>query len=251
MIDCGATGEFIDGDYAVELNLPTTRLERAIPVFNVDGTRNQLGSITEQCEVIMRYQDHYESIKLFITKLGKRKLIIGHPWLKKHNPEIDWRTGVIKMTRCPDECARKYPEVEEENKSGGIVCGLGFDDEVTDFKIYNVELGIWDTVDSIPKFYINAYTSKSIEIAAENYVDKTFEEAVPTKYHKYKKVFEEIPPDYIPPRRSWDHAIDLKPNVEPSKLTKAYPISPTEQIAVDKFIDENLKTGRIRPSKSP
>jgi len=29
------------------------------------------------------------------------------PWLRRHNPEIDWKTGEVKMTRCPDKCGKK------------------------------------------------------------------------------------------------------------------------------------------------
>ena len=32
---------------------------------------------------------------------------------------------------------------------------------------------------------------------------------------------------------------------------KVYPLNPTEQKALDSFLEENLRTGRIRPSKSP
>ena len=28
-------------------------------------------------------------------------------WLAYHNPEIDWRTGEVKMTRCPEECGKQ------------------------------------------------------------------------------------------------------------------------------------------------
>jgi len=27
-------------------------------------------------------------------------VILGMPWLACHNPEVDWRTGKVKMTRC-------------------------------------------------------------------------------------------------------------------------------------------------------
>jgi len=30
------------------------------------------------------------------------------PWLARHNPEIDWRTGKVKMTRCPEECGKQW-----------------------------------------------------------------------------------------------------------------------------------------------
>ena len=29
------------------------------------------------------------------------------PWLACHNPEIDWRTGEVQITRCPEECRKK------------------------------------------------------------------------------------------------------------------------------------------------
>jgi len=28
------------------------------------------------------------------------------PWLACHNPEIDWKIGEVKMTRCPKKCGR-------------------------------------------------------------------------------------------------------------------------------------------------
>ena len=79
----------------------------------------------------------------------------------------------------------------------------------------------------------------------------SFETAVPTHYHMYKKVFEESGFQKLPARKPWDHAIDLKLDATPQKLTKAYPISPSEDDAMKKFLDENLKNGRIRPSQSP
>ena len=30
-----------------------------------------------------------------VTGLGKQRIILGFPWFKKHNPDIDWNTGVI------------------------------------------------------------------------------------------------------------------------------------------------------------
>ena len=40
-------------------------------------------------------------------------VILGMPWLACHNPEIDWKTGEVKMTRCPDECGKKWKIVRQ------------------------------------------------------------------------------------------------------------------------------------------
>lgn len=55
----------------------------------------------------------------------------------------------------------------------------------------------------------------------------------------------------LPEHRPWDHAINLKPDFEPPKNCKIYPLAPVEQKELDSFIEENLRKGYIRPSKSP
>ena len=30
------------------------------------------------------------------------------PWLRCHNPKIDWKTEEVKMTRYPEECGKKW-----------------------------------------------------------------------------------------------------------------------------------------------
>jgi len=37
-------------------------------------------------------------------------------WLARHNYEIDWRTGKVKMIRCPEECGKQWRLVQ--GKSG-------------------------------------------------------------------------------------------------------------------------------------
>jgi len=56
--------------------------------------------------------------------------------------------------------------------------------------------------------------------------------------------------DILLEHRKWDHAIKLTPRAEP-KSSKVYPLSPLEQAELDAFLEENLRTGQIRPSKSP
>ena len=42
---------------------------------------------------------------------------MGMPWLRCYNPEIYWKTGEVKITRCPDECRIKW-KTERQTKSG-------------------------------------------------------------------------------------------------------------------------------------
>ena len=45
-----------------------------------------------------------------IDVMGGQKwsVILGMPWLRHHNPEINWKTGEVKMIRCPEECGKKW-----------------------------------------------------------------------------------------------------------------------------------------------
>jgi len=56
--------------------------------------------------------------------------------------------------------------------------------------------------------------------------------------------------DILPDYRQWDHAIELVPGSEP-KSSKVYPLSSVEQKELNSFLEENLHTRRICPSKSP
>ena len=92
MVDTGATGDFIDQDFVNQAKLPTRKLSQPVPVYNVDGTPNEAGSIREVVDAIMVYNGHSERILLAVTCLGKQSMILGISWLNKHNPEIDFHT---------------------------------------------------------------------------------------------------------------------------------------------------------------
>src|SRR6202020_1616013 len=54
-----------------------------------------------------------------VIGLGSQDMILGFPWLKEHNPEIDWATGEVKMSRCPQRClhCRKEARVERKKRT--------------------------------------------------------------------------------------------------------------------------------------
>ena len=87
-----------------------TELKYLILVYNVDSSRNSVGSITHEATLIMIHERHREKVTFEICDLGKVNLIIGFTWLKKHNLEIDWNTREIEFTWCPSECNMVKPE---------------------------------------------------------------------------------------------------------------------------------------------
>ena len=65
----------------------------------------------------------------------------------------------------------------------------------------------------------------------------------------FKSVFAKEDFDILPEHRQWDHAIELILGSEP-KSSKVYSLSLVKQKELDSFLEENLCTRWIRPSKS-
>jgi len=95
LIDSRAGGEFIDQNYARNSGLDIQQLEKPLKVFNVDRTSNKQGTIKHFVQLDITVNGRQEKIKLFMTGLGKQRIILGFPWLNKHNPEINWQTGEL------------------------------------------------------------------------------------------------------------------------------------------------------------
>jgi len=73
---------------------------------------------------------------------------------------------------------------------------------------------------------------------------------LPAYVTEFQSVFAKKDFDILSEHRKWDHAIELIPRAEP-KSSKVYPLSLLEQAELDAFLEENLRTGRIQPFKSP
>ena len=78
----------------------------------------------------------------------------------------------------------------------------------------------------------------------------TTEQMVPEEYHKYLSLFDEKKSKQFLPARTWDHKIEMKPTFEP-KAFKPYKFSFVEIKEQEKFVEENLRKGYIKHSKSP
>jgi len=79
---------------------------------------------------------------------------------------------------------------------------------------------------------------------------RKIKEMVLQKFLRWRKVFGKTESERMPTRKIWDHAIDLKETFQPQK-GRIYPLSKDEREEVQKFVDDQLRKGYIRPSKSP
>jgi hypothetical protein len=56
--------------------------------------------------VELTINNHHEVIRLHCITIGNSPIIIGLLWLKRHNPNIDWREGwvMFDLMRYAREC---------------------------------------------------------------------------------------------------------------------------------------------------
>lgn len=104
LLDSGASGLFIHWDFVKKHRIPTKPYTKPRIIRNVDHSFNALGKITNYVETTLTVGDHEEKVHLAVTDLGTDNLILGLPWLRKHNPHIDWSQGQLKLDRCPLTC---------------------------------------------------------------------------------------------------------------------------------------------------
>jgi hypothetical protein len=76
-------------------NFDINYLDKLVKAYNVDGTENKWGTINAYVNLEFslgkrKFKEHF-----YVTGLGKQRIILGFPWLHKHNPIIDWKKGEI------------------------------------------------------------------------------------------------------------------------------------------------------------
>ncbi|PPQ93467.1 LOW QUALITY PROTEIN: hypothetical protein CVT25_005293 [Psilocybe cyanescens] len=116
LIDSRAGGKFIDQNYTRKLGLEQKTLKKNLTVYNVDGTLNKKGMISTFVELNLTIGNRTNKEILFVSGLGRQKIILGLPWLQKRNPNIDWETGKVKWRVSKSICTTTMEEELEETE---------------------------------------------------------------------------------------------------------------------------------------
>jgi len=96
-----------------------------------------------------------------------------------------------------------------------------------------------------------AWRREELNIRSRSENSEEMEGDIPKEYEDFNdQVFNKAVFEKLPERSKWDHAIELTPNAT-LKDCKVYLLNIKEQEELNKFLKEHLKSGRIRPSKSP
>jgi hypothetical protein len=90
-------------------------LKYPIEVFNVDETPNKRGTIMRYTWLDLMINKQTRTHNLLVTGLGKQKIILGYPWFKQTNPDINWKEFTLTW-RTEQEKRKPTPKPTIENE---------------------------------------------------------------------------------------------------------------------------------------
>ncbi|SOV02334.1 uncharacterized protein UDID_19200 [Ustilago sp. UG-2017a] len=186
-------------------------------------------------------------------------LILGFTELRKLKPTIQWDTGQLEFkTQEQDRPLRRPPEAARagdpsmrrptlhgnEFVSAECILQAALEDGPIGFMLLEV------SPSSLLAFgFVPTGADKGVEMEVE--VDKEVTTAdIPKLYQHLRDVFDEVEADKLPHHTEHDLHLELLEGGKPPQ-GPLYLKGPKEMTELRRYLDENLKKGFIRPSKSP
>ena len=111
MIDSGATEDFIDREVCNNHGIKMIKAKNPSEIYLADGKPRAMGPITHMTKVPMDISSHRELATFQVGNLQNHEVILGMPWLREHNPTIDWNDKRITFNseRCTTWCLESSP----------------------------------------------------------------------------------------------------------------------------------------------
>ncbi|XP_061136628.1 uncharacterized protein LOC133155378 [Syngnathus typhle] len=106
LIDSGADESLIDWAFARQLGVRTEPLAKTVKAKALNGhALFDISQITEPLS--LSFGNHHEKIRLHVVTSPMSPIILGYPWLSRHNPIVDWgsdtslKAGLIRPSSSP------------------------------------------------------------------------------------------------------------------------------------------------------
>ena len=197
-------------------------------------------------------------INLYVTPLDPScSVVLGYNWLTRYNPLIDWVLGSIifrpqlldPKASLPTSSARsamlpsRKPSVSSETPKTSVSAP----------RISLINAAAFARACKLPgaqSFRIHI-SDPSVSGKSAAVSDETPDLAdIPEEYHDFADVFSKKKADTLAPHRPYDLKIDLEEGTSPP-IGPMYSLSQSELGSLREFIDEHIRIGFIRSSKSP
>ena len=203
-----------------------------------DKLYSKVGQITHTCTLKLTIDQHLEDLTFHVTRLAGWNLIVGKPWLRRHNPSIDWTMNSVNFSSgfCHAHCLPTRDPPQESKKPLGISM----------ISRAALRVAILQPGAECFVIYLMARDGK-VELKTTGLDLAT--QLIPQEYHEYLSVFSEEEARALPPRRYVDHAIPIVDGGKPP-FGRMYSMSDQDLKELKQWIEDNLSKSFIRASTS-
>ena len=85
----------------LEYLLPTKVKGEGYYLVLADGKLSANRTVdVETIELGIGIAGHWETIRFDVTRIGGHDIILGLPWMEKHNLDVNWTTRQLRFSRC-------------------------------------------------------------------------------------------------------------------------------------------------------
>jgi len=119
VIDSSLTKDFIHKEVCKEHGDKMMIAKNPREIYLADGKPSAMGPVTHMIKVLMDISSHRELATFQVANLPNNEVILGMPWLKEHNPTMDWNDKRITLnsegctTWCLNSSLVTYALLEE------------------------------------------------------------------------------------------------------------------------------------------
>lgn len=196
MIDSGATGNFVNERIVRTHTLPTEALSTPKPLTVVDGRPIAAGTVTQRTpELPMTIKGRATEISLLVTSIGKHEIILGLPWLERHNPTVNWTGRELSWDDGIDESETRFTEPKELDEPPSISA-------ITIEDVTNLDP---DDIDACLLINVTINTEADVEVSALDSSDARYNHQVPPEFKEFLDVFSKKNADTLPEHTKFDH----------------------------------------------
>ena len=260
LLDCGSTTNFISRRFVCKHHIPYVHVASSQVVKLADGSTQLANKLVEAFSLSISNRNMKEN--LLVLPIESFDIILGMPWLKRHNPIIDWETDTLTFPLTPLQKIIKdcnlsnsnSPSIStSSNKTSTTPLPPKSPIELCHMRARDIKRALKKN-EQLFLLFVRKKKRNSNETEIVNTIDVTQANPQQLQVHKllseYSDVFPEDLPKGLPPKRYIAHHINLVPGSQPT-YKNHFRLSPQDLDELKVHLKDMIEKGFIRESHSP